>query len=176
MTAWAFSSSQYTQATVKNVESYLMKQGVKHLNMFNMPLSSTYHPEVDTTPELNVTNAAYYQSLIGILHWMVELGCVDFCLEVLMMSSHLVLPCKGHLSQLYHIFGYLKKYHNMEMVFDPSDPMIDESLFACRDWTTSEFGLDEGKELPKNMPETRGIGFVMRAFVDADHAGDSVMR
>ena len=122
--------------------------------MHNMPLSLMYHPEVDTTPELNATDAAYYQSLIGILHWMVELGHVDICLEVSMMSSHLVLPHEGHLSQLYHIFGYLKKYHNTEMVFDPSDPVIDESLFARRDWTTSEFGLDEGEELPKNMPET----------------------
>ena len=26
------------------------------------------------------------------------------------------------------------------------------------------------------MPETRGLGFVMRAYVDADHAGDSVTR
>jgi len=41
------------------------------------------------------------------------------------MSLHMVLPCEGHLQQLYHIFAYLKKYHNSEMTFDPSSPWID---------------------------------------------------
>ena len=30
--------------------------------------------------------------------------------------------------------------------------------------------------LPGNMPEPRGMGFIMRAKVDADHAGDTVTR
>lgn len=60
------------------------------------------------------------------------------------------------------------------MVFDPSDPAIDESQFELRDWTSSEFGHVQGKEVkPKNMPESRGMGFVMRAKVDADHAADT---
>ena len=53
---------------------------------------------------------------------MVELGRVDVCLEVSMMSSHLALPREGHLEQVLHIFAYLKKYHNTELVYDPSDP------------------------------------------------------
>ena len=105
---------------------------------------------------------------------MVELGCVDIFLEVSMMSSHLALPREGHLSELFHLFAYLKKYHNSEMVFDPSDPVVDTSLFKWKDWTTMEFGTSLKEELPGNMPQTRGLGFVIRAFVDADHAGDSV--
>ena len=31
------------------------------------PMSNEYRPEIDISPELNVTDAAYYQSLIGIL-------------------------------------------------------------------------------------------------------------
>ena len=42
--------------------------------------------------------------------------------------------------------------------------------------TTSEFGRSLEEELPANMPEPRGSGFVMRAFVDADHATDSITR
>ena len=75
-----------------------------------------------------------------------------------------------------HIFAYLKKYHNSEMVFDPSDPVIDESQFEEKDWTTTEFGLNIEEELPPSMPAPQGFGFVMRAFVDADHAGDSITR
>ena len=93
------------------------------------------------------------------------------------MSSHLALPRVGHLQHLLQTFAYLKKYHNTEMVFDPSDPVVDESNFERRDWTSSEFGHVEGKEeLPPNMPEPRGLGFVMRGKVDADHAGDTVTR
>lgn len=94
-----------------------------------------------------------------------------------MMSSHVAMPREGHFEAVLHIFSYLKKYHNTEMVFDPSDPVVDEAQFELRDWTTSEFGHIEGEEvLPPKMPEPRGLGFVMRAKVDADHASDTVTR
>ena len=94
-----------------------------------------------------------------------------------MMSSHLALPREGHLIHVLQISAYLKKYHNNKMVFDPSDPVIDESSFAQGDWTSSEFGHLQGKEeLPCNMPEPLGQGFVMREKVDTDHAGDTVTR
>jgi hypothetical protein len=79
------------------------------------------------------------------------------------MSSHMAMPREGHLYQVFQMFGYLKKYHNTEMVFDPSDPVVDESSFELKDWTSSEFGHLQGKErMPPNMPEPRGIGFIMR--------------
>ena len=51
------------------------------------PVSTLYRSEVDVSPELNVANAAHYQSLIGgILHCMAELGRLNICMEVSMMS------------------------------------------------------------------------------------------
>jgi hypothetical protein len=127
--------------------------------------------------ELQPAEVAYYQSLIGIVRWIVELGRIDVCLECSMMPSHLVLPREGNLYQLFQVFGYLKKYHNMEMVFDPSNPIIDESSFELRDWTSSEFGHLQGREeLPPNMPEPQGLGFTIRAKVDAGHAADTTTR
>jgi hypothetical protein len=126
---------------------------------------------------LSPQEAAYFQSLIGILRWIVELGRVDICLEISMLSSHLVLPREGHLEQVFHIFAHLKKYHNTEVVYDPSDPVIDEAQFDAKDWASSEFGhLDRVEELRPNIPEPKGQGFVIRAKVDADHASDSVTR
>ena len=175
--AWAYSSSQYVQAAVKNVESYLAKKDLKLAARAETPIQTSYRPELDVSDELQPGDASYYQSLIGILRWMVELGRIDICLEVSMMSSHLALPRRGHLDQLYHMFAYLKKHHNTELVFDPSDPVVDENSFEERDWTTSEFGHLQGKEdLPPNMPQPRGFGFVIRAKVDADHAADTVTR
>ncbi|CAJ1930023.1 unnamed protein product [Cylindrotheca closterium] len=74
-----------------------------------------------------------------------------------------------------NIFGYLKKHHNAELVFDPSYPEIDKAAFARKDWSTSEFGHLEGKEvLPPKAPKPRGCGFITRAKVDADHAANIV--
>ena len=62
-----------------------------------------------------------------------ELGRVDICLEFSMISSHMAIPREGHLVQLFHIFSYLKKYHNTEIVFDPSDLVIDEFKYQQLD-------------------------------------------
>ena len=174
--AWSFGSSQYVQSAVKNVEKYLNDRGMKMVASARTPLSSNYRPELDVTKELDSTDAAYYQSLIGILRWMVELGRVDICVEVSMMSSHLAMPREGHLKELFHVFAYLKGHHNSEMVYDPSEPVIDMSIFERADWTATEFSQELTELIPDGMPEPRGLGFVMRAFVDADHASDSITR
>ena len=72
------------------------------------PIPTFYSPEIDITPSLISTDAAYYQSLVGILRWIVELGRVEICLEVSLKSSHLALPSEGHLDKLFHIFAYHK--------------------------------------------------------------------
>ena len=54
-----------------------MSEDSKHWKMPNKadtPLTTTYRPEFDVSRELNVADAAYYQSLIGRLRWIVELG------------------------------------------------------------------------------------------------------
>ena len=120
VSAWAFSLSQYVQSAVKNVEAHLSKSGGKLPTRAATPFSSGYRPEIDVSEELLPTNAAYYQSLIGILCWIVKLGRMDMTCEVSMMASMMALPCKGHLQELYHMFAYLKHHHNAELVLDPT--------------------------------------------------------
>ena len=69
--AWAFSSSQYVQEAVQNVESYLKEQDLKLTAHAGAPFSTDYRPEIDENSELEPVDAAYYQSLIGILWWIV---------------------------------------------------------------------------------------------------------
>jgi hypothetical protein len=158
--AWAFSSPRYVRAAVQNVEEFIANNETKRWKLptkAETPLHSCYRPELDVTPELNPSEAAYYQSLMRILRWIVELGRVDVCLEASIMSSHLVLPREGHLERVFHIFAPLKKYRNTEGLYDPSDPVIDEAQFDAKYWSSSEFGhLDSVEELPPNMPELRG--------------------
>lgn len=106
--SWAFSSTQYVQEAVNNVEQYLLKRGEKLLAKATAPMSKGYRPEIDMSEELGEDESSYYQSLIGVLRWIVELGRVDICTEVSMMSSHLALPRQGHLKELFHIFAYLR--------------------------------------------------------------------
>ena len=172
--AWAFSSSQYVQEAVRNVEEQLAKLNMKLRKKATAPITTGYRPELDASPELNPTDAAYYQSLIGILRWAVELGRIDITCEVSMLSSHLALPREGHLQQVYHIFAYLKCHHNSRIVFDPTFPTIDYDNFPRKDWTSAYGDIKE--DIPDNAPESRGEGFIMTAYVDADHAGDKLTR
>ena len=110
--AWAFSSTQYVRAAVANVEAFLAKTGECLKAKASSPLPKDYRPEIDVSDELSETEASYFQSLIGVLRWMVELGRVDICTEVSILSSHLALPRKGHLDALFHLFAYLKTHHN----------------------------------------------------------------
>eukprot|EP00957_Ditylum_brightwellii_P061182 4642641-Ditylum_brightwellii.AAC.1 len=43
-----------------------------------------------------------------------------------MMSSHLATPKEGHMAEVLRIFAHLRQYHNPELVFDPSNPVVDE--------------------------------------------------
>ena len=114
-------------------------------NKADTALTTTYRPELDVSRELSETDAAYYQSLIGILRWIVELGRADVCLEGSMMSSHLALPREGYLEQVIHIFAYLKNYHYIELVYDPCDPVVDENDFVGRDWHHQNLAMWKGK-------------------------------
>jgi hypothetical protein len=90
--ARTFGSCQYVQAAVRNVEDHLAKTGEKLPYKAPTPLSSGYCPEIDVSPELGDTNSSYFHSLVGVLRWIVELGCDDIDVKVSMMSSHLALP------------------------------------------------------------------------------------
>ena len=83
------------------------------------------------------------------------------------------------MQELLHVFAYLKKHINTEMVFNPSDPEIDMKYFQRQDWSYSIYSSpgEELKEaLPPNIPTPLGHGFKICCFVDADHTGESLTR
>ena len=174
--AWNFSPSKYIQEAVRNVELYLDKNfgGRKLAKSARAPWPRDYYSELDTTAELDPTLAQYYQSQIGVLHWIVELGRVDIMTEVSTLAGHLAMPREGHLEAVFHVFAYIKMKHNSRMVFDPSYPSIDKSAFLKQDWTG--FYGDVQEAIPLDRPEERGKEVVLRLYVDSDHAGDKMNR
>ena len=130
---WNFSSSSYVQNAVKNVEMHLHRKGEKLPPRVKSPWSSGYRPETDVTPTLSSFDAVYFQSLTGILRWIIELNRVDITLETSALASMMALLREGHLKEIYHMFAFLKSRHNGVMVFDPTEPYIDDSKFSCED-------------------------------------------
>jgi hypothetical protein len=174
--AWALSPSKYIQEAVSNVEEYLDREhnGRKLSKRCPTPMSTSYRPELNVTPELDADRANYFQSQIGVLQWAVELGRIDIMTEASMLSSHLALPREGHLEAIWHIFAYLKSRHNSRMVFDPTYPEIDMTRFKEVDWKPFYGNVEEA--LPDNAPPARGKDVDLCLYVDADHAGDKLTR
>ena len=171
---WTISAEDYIQTAVKNVEDHLARQQLRLPTRCSTPISSGYRPEIDVSEELTAVGVQHFQELIGVLRWAIELGRVDLCQEVAMLSSHLALPRYGHLQQAYHVFGYLKQRHRMSLALDWRYPDVNQSIFVKYDWHDFYHGAAE--KLPPNMPEPLGEVVTTHCFVDADHAADRATR
>ena len=91
-------------------------------------------------------------------------------LETTILYKHLALPCEGHLEQVLHIVGYLKRRKKLRFLFDSGYPTTNKKLFKNYDWF--DFYRDAEKSIPANIFESRGFGVVVTFFVDANHRGN----
>jgi len=173
---WGLSAEQYIKNSIKNVENKLNESGKTLLSKkyASTPLSNKYRPELDYSPLLSADTANYYQQLIGVLRWIVELSRLDIHIHTAMMSSHMMQPREGHLKEVLHIFAYLKHHSNALMIFDDTTVNWNEAAFTKHDWTNQY--RDATDELPPDMPELRGNAVHINCFVDADHAGNRITR
>ena len=71
------SSQYYIESAVKIASDGAIKLGFRLLTRITTPMSSNYCPELDETEELNAADTTFYQELIGMLRWGIELGRVD---------------------------------------------------------------------------------------------------
>jgi hypothetical protein len=127
------------------------------------------------THELDAKHGQYYQSLIGVLCWICELGRLNILVAVLMLSRYVVSPREGHLQQVFHIFAYMKHHKRLCMVFDDMEPVFDESLFKVCDWS-ADFYPNAEEAIPHDALMVWGNGIIMSCFMDVDHAGCKAMR
>ena len=163
--SWSLSMSQYVLAAIANVESEIKKRGMYLPTKTRVPMYANYDASLDKSEKLSDEDANYYQSLIGILRWILEMGIIDITTETSILSLHVANPRMGHFTELLRVFAYLKAHHNARIVFDPSYPDIDEAFNICQDW--SDFYRNEKEDLPANAPPSRGKEFIMRGYVDA---------
>ena len=163
---------------MRNCESHL-KENFDEKYSFTKnapnPFPLGYEPDMDTTPELDPEAASYYNSIIGMMRWMVELGRVDIHTEISQLSTFLAMPRMGHMAAAVHVMSYLKIKHNSRLVLDPTYAPINYDEFKQdEDWTT--FYQDAKEAIPPNAPKPLGKEVECRGFVDSDHAGDKSTR
>ena len=166
-------------SVVNNVIENLNKRGKGLAQKAPIPMTSGYFPEIDILPELGHEDAAYYHYLIAVLRWIVDMGRVDVNVEASMFSLKLVMPRQGHLEELLHIFAYLRKHMNTEMVFDPSVLDIYKNFFQLQDYSYLIYSspvetLEE--PFPPILQNPLGNSFTIRTFVDSYHAGKTLTR
>ena len=75
-----------------NAEEYLTSIEKLLSKHCSPPVPTNYGPELNASEELSEQDTGYYQSLIGVLRWIVELGQVDIYLEISMLASCIILP------------------------------------------------------------------------------------
>ena len=174
--AWLQSPSKYIQEAVKNAETYYEQRfNAKFPKKVSSPFATGYRPEMDITKELSTDDASTYQSHIGVLRWIVEIGRIDIITEVSLLASQMAMPREGHLMQVFRCYAYLKARHNGCLVFDPSYPNMSQSKFEDgQDWVRTYGKVEE--PVPGNALEPRGKHVVLRLFVDSDHAGEELTR
>ena len=94
--AWATIASKYAQEDVSKSEAYLNEHfGVhKFAKKVINPFELDYDPLINSLAEMGPIFLNYYQTQIGVLRWMVELGRLNIITEVSMITSQLALPLK----------------------------------------------------------------------------------
>ena len=176
--AWSLSPSKYVQEAVQNCEKHVKENLLVDFELMKYapnPFPIGYEPEMDVSRELNPDEASYFQTIIGVMRWMVELGRVDIGVEVSQLSLYLAYPRKGHMEAALHIMSYLCVKHNSCLVLNPLYAGIDYAQFNVHaGWHA--FYRDVEEALPPNAPGPLGKEVELHMFVDSDHAGDKATR
>jgi hypothetical protein len=113
--AWGLSPSKYVVQAVKNCQLHLTEKLAGNYSIparADNPFPVDYDPSTDLSNLLDPDCSSFYQHLIGVMRWMVELGQIDIATEVSMLSLYLACPGEGHLENALHIMGYLQLKHN----------------------------------------------------------------
>ena len=92
---WGLSPSKYVVQAVKNCQLHLTEKLAGKYSIparADNPFPVDYDPSTDQSDLLDPDCSSFYQHLIGVMRWMVELRHIDIAAEVSMLSSYLACP------------------------------------------------------------------------------------
>ena len=129
---WTMSSVDYINAAVKDVKEAIVKKRWKFPVKVTTLMTTDYAPELDTAPVTDADDVQYYQELIGMIRWGIEIGRVYILHEVLILSTYQASPRDGYMEQLLHIWAFLDNNPKLTLYFDPSRPLLDYGDFKTK--------------------------------------------
>ena len=125
------------------------------------------YPELDISVFLDDEETQIYQSLIGALQWVIQIGRWDVSTAVMTLSRFRACPREGHLERVKRIHGYLYKWKHGYIRIDTEEPdysYLQEQVF---DWKHTCYpGAKE--EIPEDVPVPRGRSVITTSYVDAN--------
>jgi hypothetical protein len=136
--AWGLSPSEYDPQAVKNRAKHLTD---KLNNRFCLPqwadnpFPYDYCPELGLPDPLDPECSSFYQHIISVMRWIVELGRIDIVTEVSLLFSYLAYPCEGYLETALHMMSFLSHKHNTQLIVDPTYPKIEMGQIPQFNWT-----------------------------------------
>jgi len=137
------------------------------------PLTAGDHPKLDTSELLNEDNQKVCQSLIGALHWVIQIGRFDIQTTVMTLSRYRAMPRQGHLDRVKRIHGYLSKMRHATIKIRTDAPDYSNIPVKLHDWECSCYA-DAKEEIPLDAPTPKGKPVTMTLFFDANLHHDRI--
>ena len=131
------------------------------------------HPELDTSDLLDFEDTKIYQSLIGGLQWVIQIGRFDITTHVATLSRFRAAPREGHMERVKRVYGYISKMRNSVirvLTEEPDFSMYPEKMY---DWCYTAYGGAKEEE-PDDAPRPLGKRVVHSCHVDANLYHDLV--
>jgi len=172
---WAIGSGAYLVEALRVVKQRLShpKYNLSLKTKVSATMPSGYKPELDNSLLCDHETALFYMQLIGILRWLCELGRIDICTEISMLSAYNACPRVNHFHAVLHVFAYLQIHPDYLLLMD-ADYRNDLPSLQRHDW--EEFYPFQKDVLPPDMPTALGKSVQLIMFVDASHAANLVTR
>jgi hypothetical protein len=131
------------------------------------PLVKGDHPELDDSELLDIEKTQIYQSLIGALTWVVQIGRFEITTAVMTLSRFRAVPRTGHLERVQRMYGYLYKWRHGVIRIRTEEPDYSDLPVKEYDWEHSHY-YKAHEDIPKDIPVPLGKPIVTTTYVDAN--------
>ena len=81
-------------------------------------MTPDYKPGLHTTELFTDNKKAQYWKCIGEMQWSIALDQIYIMYAMVVVLRYPPDPCKGHLSNIQHLYGYLNKYTSTYIKFN----------------------------------------------------------
>jgi len=150
----------------KMIGTYERLYGTKP-RKFHSPLIKGDHPELDTSDTLDDEGTKIYQSLVGALQWVIQIGRFDVMTAVMTLSRFRALPRQGHLDRVKRVYGYLYKWAGGTIRIRTEEPDYSDIPDREFDWERTCY-LGASELIPDNIPRPMGKPVITTTYFDAN--------